>query len=103
MPDDTGDPKSAATEESPAPEPAPAIAEASVAKAKPAPPIAKQAWGAPFMRFDQAWTRLESRLCAWVLVTEIVALCLWIALKGLSAEYQTTGTGDKNVSGLVFR
>jgi TRAP-type C4-dicarboxylate transport system permease small subunit len=89
MPDDTGDPKSAAPEESAPP--------------KPAPPIAKQAWGAPLMRFDQAWTRLESRLCAWVLVTEIVALCLWIALKGLSAEYQTAGAGEKNVSGLVFR
>jgi TRAP-type C4-dicarboxylate transport system permease small subunit len=70
--------------------------------AAPAPPIAKQAWGDPLMRLDRAWTRLESRLCAWVLVTEIIALCLWIALKGLSAEYQT-GTGDKNVSGLVFR
>jgi TRAP-type C4-dicarboxylate transport system permease small subunit len=69
----------------------------------PAPPIAKQAWGEPLMRFDQAWTKLESRLCAWVLVTEIAALCLWIALKGLSAEYQTAGTGEKNVSGLVFR
>jgi hypothetical protein len=55
------------------------------------------------MRFDRAWTRLESRLAAWLLVSEIAALCLWVALKGLSAEYQTAGGGDTNVSGLVFR
>jgi TRAP-type C4-dicarboxylate transport system permease small subunit len=56
------------------------------------------------MRFDAAWTRLESRLCAWVLIVEIAALCLWIALKGLSAEYHVGGgEGQANVSGLVFR
>ncbi len=82
MPEETGDPQP---------------------KPKPDPPIAKKAWGQPLMRMDQAWTRLESRLCAWLLVAEIAALCLWIALKGLSAEYQTAGTGEKNVSGLVFR
>jgi hypothetical protein len=67
------------------------------------PPIRKQTWGEPLKRFDRAWTRLESRLAAWVLMAEIVALCLWIALKGLSAEYQSAGSGEKNVSGLVFR
>jgi TRAP-type C4-dicarboxylate transport system permease small subunit len=76
--------------------------EADASKPASAAPIPKQRWGEPLMRFDQAWTRLESRLCAWVLLGEIVALCLWIALKGLSAEYQT-GSGQKNVSGLVFR
>jgi hypothetical protein len=63
----------------------------------------KQAWGVPLMRFDRVWTRVESRLAAWLLVSEIAALCLWVALKGLSAEYQTAGSGDRNVSGLVFR
>ena len=58
----------------------------------------KQAWGAPLLRVDRAWTRFEARLCAWVLVAEIIALCIWISLKGLSAEY---GAGDR--SGLVFR
>ncbi len=65
--------------------------------------VPKRGWGAPLMRFDQAWTRAESKLCAWVLMAEIVALCLWISLKGLSAEYQVSGEGEKNVSGLVFR
>ena len=62
------------------------------------PPWKKQAWGAPLLRFDRAWTRLEARMCAWVLIAEIIALCIWISLKGLSAEY---GAGDS--SGIVFR
>src|SRR5215472_16825724 len=70
--------------------------------AEPAGP-ARQAWGEPLVRLDKAWTQLESRLCGWVLIAEIAALCLWIALKGLSAEYQIGGEGEKNVSGLVFR
>src|ERR1700727_3171327 len=65
--------------------------------------VAKKAWGEPLARLDKKWTSLESRLCAWVLMAEVAALCLWIALKGLSAEYQTTGEGDKNGSGSVFR
>lgn len=100
MPDETGDPKPVAVEESPPP-----AAEVAVPAKPPAPPppISRKAWGEPLMRLDQAWTRLESRLCAWVLVTEIAALCLWISLKGLSAEYQTAEGGEKNLSGLVFR
>jgi TRAP-type C4-dicarboxylate transport system permease small subunit len=61
------------------------------------------AWGAPFARLDAAWTKLEARLAAGVLIAEILALCAWISLKGLSAEYQVGGEGEKNVSGLVFR
>jgi TRAP-type C4-dicarboxylate transport system permease small subunit len=68
-----------------------------------APPIAKQRWAEPLVRFDHAWTKLESRLCAWVLMAEVFALCAWITLKGLSAEYEAADTGEKNVSGLVLR
>lgn len=73
---------------------------ASEPKPKPLepPPWKKQAWGAPLLRLDRAWTRLEARMCAWVLIAEIIALCIWISLKGLSAEY---GAGDS--SGIVFR
>jgi len=56
------------------------------------------AWGRPFARLDAAWTRFESLLCAGVLIAEILALCLWIALKGLS-----TPTDEGNAAGLVFR
>ena len=56
------------------------------------------AWGAPLARLDGAWTHLESLLCAVVLVAEILALCAWIAMKGLS-----TPTTADNKAGLVFR
>ena len=65
--------------------------------------VRPSAWGDPFARFDAKWTTLEARLASAVLISEIVALCAWISLKGLSAEYQVGGEGDKNVSGLVFR
>ena len=50
-------------------------------------------------RVDEAWQRLESRLCAVVLVAEIASLTFWIALKGLSSDYKP----GENSSGLVFR
>jgi TRAP-type C4-dicarboxylate transport system permease small subunit len=62
--------------------------------------LPKAGWGEPLVKLDTKWTALESRLCVWVLLAEIAALCFWIALKGLSSEY-SPGGGD--VSGLVFR
>ncbi len=53
----------------------------------------------PLQRLDAGWQALESRLCAAVLVAEIGSLTLWIALKGLSADYKP----GENASGLVFR
>jgi TRAP-type C4-dicarboxylate transport system permease small subunit len=74
---------------------------APLAPAPPPPPVVpKQAWGEPFVKLDKRWTSFESKLCVWVLLAEIGALCFWIALKGLSSEY-SPGGGD--VSGLVFR
>jgi hypothetical protein len=49
-------------------------------------------------KIDSTWTRLESALCAAVLMAEILALSLWISFKGLSAS----GVGE-NRAGLVFR
>jgi hypothetical protein len=40
-----------------------------------------KAWGETLARLDAAWQRLEGRLCAGVLVTEIASLALWVALK----------------------
>jgi hypothetical protein len=50
-------------------------------------------------RLDAAWQRLEARLCAGVLVAEIISLTLWISLKGLSADTQPGGSA----SGLIYR
>jgi hypothetical protein len=65
----------------------------------PGPTSSGAAWAAPIARLDEAWQRLESRLCAGVLLAEITSLTAWIILKGLSAEYQP-GT---NSAGLVCR
>jgi Tripartite ATP-independent periplasmic transporters, DctQ component len=85
-----------------------AAEEAAVKDAEPPPPppsihlplpeLPRHAWGRPLVRLDKAWTKFETRLCAAVLMGEIFALCLWISMKGLSAEF---GSGDR--SGLVFR
>ena len=56
----------------------------------------KAAWGAPLAKFDRAWTLLESRLCAGVLVAEILSLVFWISIRALSA----TGRAGP---GMVFR
>ncbi|MDB4944563.1 MAG: hypothetical protein JWP97_4097 [Labilithrix sp.] len=56
----------------------------------------KAAWGAPLDRFDRAWSKLDARLCAFVLVADILTLVFWIALRALSS------TGHAN-PGYVFR
>jgi TRAP-type C4-dicarboxylate transport system permease small subunit len=61
-------------------------------------PRAGAPWAMPLKRFEDAWTRLEAKLCAGVLVGEVLALCAWIVLKGLATP---TSTGSK--AGLVFR
>jgi hypothetical protein len=55
------------------------------------------AWGLPFVRIDEKWTKFETWLCAGALILEILALTLWVALKGLS----TPPDGAK--AGVVFR
>lgn len=74
-------------------------AEKDAEKASPAPAPAaagKAAWGAPLDRLDRVWTKLEAWLCAGVLVTMIVTLVFWIALKALAS------TG-KDGAGQLFR
>lgn len=57
-------------------------------------------WGDPLAKLDKSWTALEQRLCIWVIVAEIIVLCIWVSLTGLSA-YFTPGGG--NVTGVVLR
>jgi TRAP-type C4-dicarboxylate transport system permease small subunit len=56
------------------------------------------AWGEPLARFDGWLTRVESTLCAVILVLEILALCFWIMLKGLASA-----SAEGDLSGLVLR
>ncbi len=58
------------------------------------------AWMRPLVKFDDWWTRVEAKLVLYVLFSEIIAMCLWVALKGMSADYRPGG-GD--YSGLVLR
>ncbi len=58
--------------------------------------IEKAAWGAPLAKLDRSWTLLESRLCAGVLVAEVLTLVFWIGIRALSA----TGRGGP---GMIFR
>jgi TRAP-type C4-dicarboxylate transport system permease small subunit len=59
----------------------------------------KKGWGAPLVRVDHVWSRIEQALCALVLVTEVLALCLQVTLNGLSKGY---GSGE-NAAGVVYR
>ncbi|HVH46878.1 MAG TPA: TRAP transporter small permease [Labilithrix sp.] len=59
-------------------------------------PMAKAAWGAPLAKLDRAWTTFESRLCATVLVAEVLTLVFWISIRALSA----TGRAGP---GMIFR
>jgi hypothetical protein len=87
-PDDDEKPAEAKKEE-PKKEP-PKEKEEAKAKSTPPPPAEpddpdKKAWGKPLDRLDRAWTKLEARLCAAVLLTMIFTLVGWIALKAMSS------------------
>ena len=56
-----------------------------------------KAWGRPFVAIDKFWTRFEVVLCTIVLLSEVVALTVWVGLKGLS-----TGPGG-SLAGIVLR
>jgi hypothetical protein len=63
-------------------------------------------WVQPLVKFDAWWTRWEARLAAGVLGAEIFSLVAWIALKGMSAEYQPNQADPEapvDVSGIIFR
>lgn len=53
-------------------------------------------WAAPLDRLDKAWTRVDAKLCAAVLVAEVLTLFFWVSMKALSV----TGRGGP---GFVYR
>jgi hypothetical protein len=59
--------------------------------------MAKKAWGLPLFRLADGWTRFERWLCTLVLLLEVFALTVWVALEGLS-------TGREGpAAGILFR
>ena len=76
-------------------EPAAPVGSSSGGAAAPGAPH-RAAWGAPLDRLDRAWTKLDARLCAAVLLADAITLVIWISLKAMSS----TGTGG---AGRVFR
>jgi hypothetical protein len=57
------------------------------------------AWGPKVAHIDALWTRLETRLCVWVVIAETLALFFWISLKGLATDTLPGG----NAAGLICR
>ncbi len=58
------------------------------------------AWAKPLVKFDEWWTKWEARMVLGVLGAEIIALSIWVLLKGLSSEWHP---GGADASGLVWR
>jgi TRAP-type C4-dicarboxylate transport system permease small subunit len=91
-----------AEEEAPASSKGKAVSSPWPSAHKSAPPsteadgVPKAAWGAPLAKFDRVWTTFETRLCAAVLVAEVLLLVFWIALRAMSS----TGSGGP---GMIFR
>ena len=62
-------------------------------------PLSGAEWGKPLVRLDEAWQGIESRLCAAVLVAEVLALSLWVFLRGMATDYFP----GQNAAGLLTR
>jgi len=84
------EPEKPAEKSEPAPSSAPAAAPAAPAKPLPA-------WGDAIARLEQKWVRLETMLAVGVLVCEIMSLCVWVFLKGISSP------PGVSAAGVVFR
>ena len=66
----------------------PSLAVAAAADAAPAGEgdgPKKAPWGAPLDKFDRAWSKLDARLCAFVLLADVLTLVFWISMKALSS------------------
>ena len=56
------------------------------------------AWARPFVRFERAWTWVESRLLFVVLLLLVLSMVGWVSLRGLAAP-----VGTESSAGTVFR
>ncbi len=55
------------------------------------------AWGDALVKLDAKWVRLETMLAVAIVLVEMLSLCAWVGLKGLSSP------PEANAAGLVFR
>jgi TRAP-type C4-dicarboxylate transport system permease small subunit len=60
------------------------------------PPMKGARWADPLMAADRVWTRFEIWLALFALTLEVLAMSLWVSLKGFSAP-------SDQAAGVVFR
>ncbi len=60
-------------------------------------PETPRAWGAPLKRFDDWWTRVDTRLCVGVLGAQIVFLVVWAVLKSLTRDFSKGDSSSATV------
>lgn len=77
--------KAEAKAEAKDPKPEPEAKAEPKAKEEPKAEQGKAAWGEPIAKLDRAWTSLEARVAAGVLVAEILTLVFWISIRALSS------------------
>lgn len=92
------EPAASPAPDGPAGEAAARAADGDAAPKKPVDDEPKAAWGEPIVRFEAAWTKLETRLLVFVLVWQILVLVSWVCYAGLSSPV-SSGTS----AGTVFR
>ncbi|NUP05519.1 MAG: hypothetical protein HOW73_05615 [Polyangiaceae bacterium] len=62
------------------------------------PPLARAAWGKPFVTIERWWTWFEVRLLVVVILGLVFSMVLWVSLQGMSAPVES-----ESKAGLVFR
>src|SRR6185369_15576134 len=56
------------------------------------------AWALPLVKLDRGWSWIEARLLFGLLLLLVIALVIWISLRGLSSPIKSD-----NSAGMVFR
>jgi len=109
MPDETGDSKSAEEGEGKSPKPPsrPLTLRpdgSGERREEPPRPAHRQAGlGRAAHAVRSGVDAVRARLCGWVLVTEIAALCLWISLKGSRPSTRSRERGEERLGARVPR
>lgn len=79
-----------------------AAREAEGEHAPPSDRAKAERWGLPLVRLDATWTRFEQNFAVGVLLLEIIALAIWVVLKGMGKTYDPAA-GNVSKAGIVLR